>query len=487
MTASTPPVLLWFRSDLRLADNPALCAAVATGAPIIPVFILDEQTPGLRPYGGAARWWLHHSLAALAASLSRLGLNLLLRRGPAAQILAKLADETGAAALFWNRLYDPASRNRDEAIKSAHKSAGRRVESFNAALLAEPWEVKTGQGRFFQVFTPFWKAVKARGAPPAPLAPPQAPLPGVSGLAGDSLESWQLLPTSPDWAGGLRASWQPGEAGAHDRAKAFLDTTLTRYGLDRNRPDIAATSRLSPHLRFGEISPRQLWAATAFRAQGDIDTGGAEVFLREIGWREFAHHLLFHLPDMESTPLRSEFTGLPCRTAPDDLLAWQRGLTGYPIVDAGMRELWHTGWMHNRVRMIVGSLLVKHLLLPWKAGEDWFWDTLVDACPANNPASWQWVAGCGADAAPYFRIFNPVLQGEKFDPDGSYVRRWVPELKHLPEKFIHRPWEAPALILRECGVTLGRTYPHPLVALDEGRSRALAAFETIKKYNGEVA
>lgn len=466
------PTLVWFRQDLRLADNPALAAAVERGAPIIPLFILDEESPGIRPLGGAGRWWLHGSLEALARDLKKLGLTLVLKRGSASQIIERLVAEHGIGTIYWNRLYDPASRKRDEAIKSALKTQGRITESFNASLLFEPWQVKTKQGGSFQVFTPFWRAAQEQVRIARPLMAPDGPLPGKTGIDSDRLADWHLLPTKPDWAGGMRQAWTPGEEAARARANDFLDDRLDIYHQQRDRPDLDISSHLSPHLRFGEISPRQLWAATDHRTGGEITSGGAETFLRELGWREFCHHLLFHQDDIATTPLRPEFADFPWRDSPQDLHAWQKGLTGYPIVDAGMRQLWETGWMHNRVRMVVGSLLVKQLLLPWQSGELWFWDTLVDACPASNPASWQWVAGCGADAAPYFRIFNPVLQGEKFDPKGTYIRRWVPELRDVDDQFIHQPWKASRP---------PKAYPAPIVELAGSRARALDAYASTKK------
>jgi deoxyribodipyrimidine photo-lyase len=470
--STSAPTLVWFRQDLRLADNPTLIAAVRRGAPIIPLFILDEDSPGIRPIGGAARWWLHKGLEALRADLEKLGLHLVLRRGAAGPIIERLVEEQGVDAVYWNRLYDPASRRRDEAIKSTLKDQGRTVESFNSLLLFEPWQVKTKQGGPFQVFTPFWRAANEQVPIARPLLAPDGPLAGKTGVKSDTLADWHLLPSQPDWSGGLRSHWTAGEAAARDRANEFLDDRLDVYRQQRDRPDLDISSHLSPYLRFGEISPRQLWTATDHRTGGEITSGGAESFLRELGWREFCHHLLFHQEDLTSTPLRPEFAEFPWRHDADDLAAWQKGLTGYPIVDAGMRQLWATGWMHNRVRMVVGSMLVKQLLLPWQLGEQWFWDTLVDACPASNPASWQWVAGCGADAAPYFRIFNPILQGEKFDPKGSYVRRWVPELRDVDDQFIHQPWKAPRA---------AKAYPAPIVDLGSSRARALDAYASIKK------
>jgi deoxyribodipyrimidine photo-lyase len=470
------PVLVWFRQDLRVADNPALHAAAATGRPLLPVYILDDDAPGRWRPGGAARWWLHGALAALAAELARRGARLVLRRGPAARVLPELAAEAGAGAVYWNRCYEPWAIARDSALKTALKARGIAIESFNAALLFEPWELTTQGGTPFKVFTPFHKSTLKAPPRAAPLPAPAA-LNGVAAApAGEDLDAWALRPTRPDWAAGLRAAWTPGEAGAAAARRRVLDGPVADYARGRDLPGRALTSRLSPHLHAGDIGPRQIWHATLAREQ----TAGTASFLRELIWREFAYHLLYHFPTLPDEPLRPEFRAFPWAADAKLLTAWQRGRTGYPIVDAGMRELWATGWTHNRVRMIAASLLVKHLLQPWTAGAAWFWDTLVDADLANNSASWQWVAGCGTDAAPYFRVFNPVLQGLKFDGDGDYVRRWVPELAKLPDVWLHRPWEAPADVLAAAGVRLGRDYPAPIVDLNDGRARALAAFETIK-------
>ena len=475
------PSLLWFRQDLRLADNPALTAAAQAGGPLACVYLLDDETPGAWAPGGASRWWLHHALAALDAALRERGNRLLLRRGRAAEAIPALARETGAGAVFWNRCYEPFAVARDTALKSALQAAGHRVETSNAALLLEPWQVKTGGGEPFRVFTPFWRALQGLYEDAAP-SPAPGRLPPPAALAGERLDDWGLLPTRPDWAGGLRAAWSPGEAGAGARLGDFLAGALATYPVERDRPDLAGTSRLSPHLHFGEIGPRQVWHATrhAVAAAGRGEAA-AQKFLSELAWREFAHHLLFHFPSLPEANWRSAFDRVAWRDDPVALAAWQRGRTGYPIVDAGLRELWTTGWMHNRVRMIVASFLIKDLLLDWRQGEAWFWDTLVDADLANNAASWQWVAGSGADAAPYFRVFNPVLQGERFDPEGSYVRRWLPALAKLPKQVIHRPWEAEPALLRAAGVTLGRDYPERLVAHDTARLRALAAFKAVKQ------
>jgi deoxyribodipyrimidine photo-lyase len=468
------PVILWFRQDLRLADNPVL--AVAAEQPVLPVYVLED---GPRAPGGAARWWLHHSLAALAGSLAARGAPLVILRGEARVLIPRLAEEIGATEVHAGRQAEPHARSRDAETYAALAAAGRRLVLHRNALLHEPHRIRTGEGRPYGVYTPFSRAIFAslEGLPPS-LPAPDRLRPAAGAPAGATLASLGLLPAPPvpDWAAEFPAHWTPGEAGAQARLAAFLEHGLADYGQRRNLPGAAwGTSGLSPHLHLGEISPRQVWHAA--RAKGGA---GLETFLKEVVWREFSHHLLWHRPEMVDTPLRPEFAAFPWRADAALLRAWQRGRTGYPIVDAGMRQLWRTGWMHNRVRMIAASFLVKHLLQPWQAGEAWFWDTLVDADLANNCASWQWVAGCGADAAPYFRIFNPVLQGEKFDPDGAYVRRWCPELARLPDRFIHRPHEAPAAVLREACIVIGRDWPAPLVDLAEGRARALAAFAAIK-------
>jgi len=476
---STASAIVWFRQDLRLADNPALAAAAAHGGPVLPVYILEDGGPWAP--GGAARWWLHHSLAALSRDLKSLGAPLCLRSGEAEKILPQLVKEAGAGALFWNRCYEPRAVARDKALKADLSAAGIETKSFNGALLVEPWELKTGQGEPYKVFTPFWKALLAAGAPPQPLPRPKK-LDGVKGVASEALNEWELLPTQPDWAGGIRETWMPGEDGAAERLRDFLDAAAARYKGDRDRPDLAGTSRLSPHLHWGEISPRQVWQATRHAvAAGALNDSAAEAFLRQLGWRDFSHSLLFHWPDFPEKPWRGDFAAFPWQSDDEAFAAWCEGRTGYPIVDAGLRQLWATGWMHNRVRMIAASFLIKDLLISWQRGEAWFWDTLVDADLANNAAGWQWVAGCGADAAPYFRIFNPVSQGEKFDPKGRYVRQWVPEIAALPDDTIHQPWNASEDVLKKAGVTLGETYPHPIVDHKAARARALAGYEKVKQ------
>jgi deoxyribodipyrimidine photo-lyase len=476
--------LVWFRGDLRLADNPALAHAVARGGVVAPVFVLDDEDAGSWAPGGASRWWLHGSLSALDRDLRALGApGLILRRGPAEAVIADLVAATKATAVVWNRRYEPWAVARDSRIKARLRYGGVEVRSFNAALLCEPTALANQQGKPYQVFTPFWKGLRATVSVPQAIAAPTRLRTPADAPPSDALDSWALRPTRPDWAGGLDAAWTPGEAGAHARLRAFLDEALLAYRERRNLPGESGTSRLSPHLHFGEIGPWQVWRAAIAAAEaqtGDSSAPGVETFLSEVGWREFSAHLLFHFPTLPEAPLRPEFARFPWRSDRKALAAWKRGATGYPIVDAGMRELWATGWMHNRVRMVVASFLIKHLLLDWREGEAWFWDTLVDADLASNAASWQWVAGSGADAAPYFRIFNPITQGDRFDPDGAYVRRWVPELAALPDGLLHAPWTATALELASAGVRLGRDYPLPIVDHPAARARALEALATIK-------
>ncbi len=472
----TEPVLVLFRNDRRIADNGALAAAADSGRPVVAVFILDEDSPGVRPHGGASRWWLRHSLAALAAKLETLGLPLTLRRGSTATIVDELIAETGAGTVLWNRRYQPAGIAVDAALKHTLPERGVRADSFDGALLHEPSRLTTGTGGFYKVFTPFWNALASGHEPRDPIDAPEAIRRYGPDLFSERLDELVLLPSSPDWAGGLREAWTPGETGARALLDEFLDSGLAGYEDKRDLPTLAATSRLSPHLAHGEITPYQILAAL----RGAGASPGAAKFRKEIGWREFCGHLLFHNPDLASRNFQPAFDAFPWTDDNGAVRAWQAGRTGYPIVDAGMRELWLTGTMHNRVRMIAASFLTKHLLVDWRVGERWFWETLVDADPASNPANWQWVAGSGADAAPYFRIFNPVLQGEKFDPDGDYVRRFVPELARLPTRFLHKPWLAPVSALTEAGVMLGRDYPAPMVDHAKARERALAAYRNAR-------
>jgi len=485
MADRDPAAIVWFRRDLRLGDNAALTAALESGGPVVACYVHDECAAPAA--GGAARWWLHGSLVSLAARIRARGGRLILRSGRTADALARLAAETGAVTVDCMASADPREAALEDAVTRSLAEGGVELRRHRGELLFADRDVTTGDGRPYQVFTPFWKACLALEAPAAPLPEPDT-LGGAgefgdvaSRLASECLEDWRLLPRKPDWAEGFGTLWTPGEEGALVRLEAFLDE-LADYASLRDRPDRDGTSRLSPHLHFGELSPRTVWHAVEARAArpGGWDSG-ARAFLRELGWREFSSHLLRHWPDLPAEPFRPEFREFPWQDNDELLALWQRGETGYPIVDAGMRQLWQTGWMHNRVRMIVASFLVKDLLVPWQRGAAWFWDTLVDADAANNSASWQWVAGCGADAAPYFRIFNPVLQGRKFDPDGEYVRRWLPSLQSLPARHIHQPWAAPAEVLERGGVTLGRDYPLPIVDHGDARDRALAAYERIRR------
>jgi deoxyribodipyrimidine photo-lyase len=445
------PAIVWLRDDLRVADNPALDAAARRGLPVIVVYVLDDGSDGSRPLGAASRWWLHHSLASLANDLEAIGGRLTLRRGDAAAEITSLAEETHAGAIYWNRRYT-AARDTDADLKHALRARGLDVQSFQANLLFEPWTVTTGEGNPYKVFTPFWRACEERESPREPLvAPGHLASPGAL-PASDDLADWELLPTKPDWAGGLAERWEPGEASAHRTLEEFATSHLADYGR-RDEPAVEATSHLSPHLRFGEISPFQVW----HRLHGALDAkarANVGPFLRQLVWREFNWNILFHSPDVATKNIRPEFDEFPwAEPEQAGLDAWKRGETGIPLVDAGMRELWTTGYMHNRVRLVTASFLVKNLLVDWRIGEQWFWDTLVDADEANNPGNWQWVAGSGADAAPYFRVFNPELQAAKFDPGGEYRARW------LPDDELATP---------------------PIVDLAESRRAALAAYDVMR-------
>ena len=467
------PVLVWFRQDLRLADNPALSDAAKGGCPLLPVFILEQDMDSW-PWGQASRWWLHHSLTALEENLRQRGLPLLLDRGRPEEILARLINETGATVVHWNRRHEPWTVARDQAVKMSLESKGVQVHEHLGSLLVDPNFPTTGKGGPYQVFTPYWKKLMQtlRVDDPLPVPPVLA---GPSRLPeGVKLVDLQLRPTHP-WDAGLQDSWQPGEEGAQLGWNKFNQAALSGYDDSRNFPAISGTSQLSPHLHWGEISPRQVWC----EAQHVPEAGA---FLRQIVWREFAHHLLHHFPHTPEHPLRAQFRSFPWDGDPALLDAWQKGETGYPLVDAGMRQLWHTGWMHNRVRMVAASFLVKHLLLPWQDGARWFWNTLVDASLANNTFGWQWTAGCGADASPYFRIFNPVAQGKKFDKNGDYIRRWVPELAALPDKLIHEPWKAEQSVLAGHGILLGQSYPRPIVDHAIARQRALVSYQRMRKF-----
>ncbi len=476
------PVIMWFRQDLRLRDNPAFSSALKTKAPIVFVYIWSDDGSNQWPMGGASRWWLHQSLHALDAQLLKRGTALIIRRGDSLSSLKTLAQETSATAVYWNRRYDPHGRAADLQIKSTLLSMNIPVHEYNGTLLIDPDLLTNKTGHPYQVFTPFWRRYQtemfdiARNA-----VPTQLPSSGKR-LHSVSLETLNLEPTI-DWAKGIRATWTPGETDALRRLKTFIRTQCVSYEHGRNRPDQNHTSQLSPYLCFGEISPKTIWHELTAQLGSDREKAfhvSAQAFLRQLTWRDFAYHLLYHYPQIPTQPLRAKFNRFRWNENAQSLASWQRGLTGYPFIDAGMRQLWTTGWMHNRVRMITASFLTKHLLQPWQRGAEWFWDTLVDADLANNSMGWQWVTGCGADAAPYFRIFNPITQGIKFDPNGNYIRQWVPELGTLPIPWIHQPWEAPPLLLAEHQVSLGVTYPYPIVNHPQARKRALETFTALQ-------
>lgn len=472
-------IIIWFRQDLRREDNPALHSAYEEGAKILPVFIEDEETPGDWSRGAASKWWLHHSLKSLNDSLSD---KLNLYSGKPQDILPDLIKETGADAIYWNRCYEPWRKERDKKIKKALEDDGVEVKSFKAGLIWEPWTISTKQDTPYKVFTAFYK----NGCLPA--GEPDRPLPAPDRLtyhdrlsSALKLEELKFIPEK-DWYKKIEKYWSVGEDHAQKALRHFIKNDVDEYNTMRDRPGVEGTSRLSPHLHFGEISARTAWhEVRKHQHMGKGSNKDSDVFLSELGWREFSYNLLYHFEDrITDKPLNEKFENFPWQQNKNALKAWKEGKTGYPIVDAGMRQLWETGWMHNRVRMIVASFLIKDLMVHWSEGEKWFWDCLVDADLANNSASWQWVAGCGADASPFFRIFNPVLQGEKFDPKGEYVSEWCPELSKLPNKYIHKPWEADDETLDKAGVKLGETYPRPIVDHSEARDEALTAYKKLK-------
>lgn len=466
--------IVWFRRDLRLDDNPALKQACSDHDDVIPLYIFDPEAEGRWAPGGASRWWLHHSLRALSENLSRRGSRLTLAAGDSGRVLHRMLKVAGAQAVYWNRVYEPAFVERDSQIKASLRSEGFTAKSHASALLFEPWEMLKADKTPYLVFTPFWKQMQKRWTPPSACTTPTSIPPPDSWPDTCQIDDLKLLPKL-DWADEFADRWEPGEAAGLSRLRIFVDETVSGYEQGRDRPGESGTSRLSPHLHFGEISPGQV--VRALDEAGQLPSGkGRWSFLREIAWREFSAHLLFHYNSLPERPLKDQFQSFPWRDPADyaaDLRAWQQGQTGIPMVDAGMRELWRTGWMHNRVRMIVASFLTKNLLIPWQEGARWFWDTLVDADLANNTAGWQWTAGCGADAAPYFRVFNPVLQGQKFDPAGDYVRQWCPELADRPDRELHAP-----VGQKESGASTA------IVDLKASRQRALAAYEEIKRGSG---
>jgi len=472
-------ILLWFRQDLRLRDNAALAAALNKGYSVFPVFIHDEKGQGNWAPGGASRVWLHATLRDLNDTLQTHGLRLILRKGDWRKILMELLEETGACGVYWNRCYEPSTIRRDSDLKSDLKKAGYEVKSFCSSLLFEPQEVANKQGKPFQVYTPFWKTVSRKPVQdPVEVDLRKLRLPERYPATG-KWEDLGLLPGKLDWGEKIMKHWEVGEDAALRRLRHFISRAVEEYGKDRDFPAIEGTSRLSPYLHWGSIGPRQIWKE--IHDEDLQDTSGGQIYLKELVWREFAYHVLFHFPKTPEHPLRSDFDDFPWEENEEIFAKWCCGQTGYPIVDAGMRQLWEEGWMHNRVRMVVASLLVKHLLHSWRRGALWFWDTLVDADLASNTLGWQWSGGCGADAAPYFRIFNPIIQGKKFDTDGAYVRKYVPELAKLPDAVLHCPWEADVSVLEEAGVVLGENYPKPIIEHSEGRDRALKALEQNKK------
>ncbi len=474
---SNSPILVWFRRDLRTSDNPALNAAAKSGAPVIPLYILNNKPEPWQP-GGASSWWLEGSLTRLDEDLRLINSRLILRRGDPIEILLDLAITTRAQALFFTRLYEPNAVNEEKNVAACFSKNGLDCRRFGGSVLFEPEEIKSKTGKPFKVFTPFYKACLAAVQTEKPLSKPVDLVPPLQWPDSDQLSSWKLRPSAPNWAMGLQRHWSPGSIAAKIRLKAFVANNIAKYDKDRDRPDRQGTSALSPHLHFGEISPREIhYFICCSNRSGRSTTVGSTAFLREIFWREFSQHSLWHWPHIVEFPFKNDFKTFPWRQDNHDLISWKRGMTGYPIVDAGMRQLWETGWMHNRVRMIVASFLTKDLLVSWQEGARWFWDTLVDADLANNTASWQWVAGTGADASPYFRIFNPILQGLKFDPTGDYVRQWVPEISKLSNKFIHTPWKSGECI---------EAYPEPIVEHRAARQRALQAYHSLKKHSNSL-
>ena len=471
------PVIVWLRQELRLKDHPALAAAGANSRPVILCFIRNTATD--RPWlpGAASCWWLHHSLREISQKVQNAGGKIVLRSGNPAEEITNIAIESGASAVYWTNAIEPSDRKDELLLRAELEKNAIGSEGFEGNLLFDPAEIKSQSGTPFRVFTPFWKNCLKAQASMRAVQQSSMPVFSQTALESESLDSWNLLPERPNWAKQFDSVWQPGEDGGQAALSNFVHRAPD-YEQDRNYPAKDNTSRLSPYLHFGNISAAQAFAATN---QQNLTSEGALSFQRELGWREFCAHLLFHFPQMPEKSFRPEFSKFPWIEDDNALADWQKGCTGFPIVDAGMRQLWQTGWMHNRVRMVAASVLVKHLLVHWKHGQQWFWDTLVDADLASNSAGWQWVAGCGADAAPYFRVFNPVLQGQKFDPDGDYIKQWVPELMDLPKKYLHTPWLAPAEVLKDANLEIGKDYPAPLIQPDAGRKRALDALAQLKK------
>lgn len=473
MMGETPATtaIIWFRNDLRLADNAALLKA-CQHENVIPLYIFDENAG--RKLGSAKKLWLHHALQNLIRNLRAIGAELILRSGDEKTVLENVIVQSKADAVYWNRRYEPNTIDKDTALKRSLKDNNIKVKSFRGHLLHEPNQLTTKAGTPFRVFTPFWKTLDATIEIQAPYPAPQAMPSGIDGLATIGLKELALSPTKPDWSDGITDRFIPGETAAQSILTEYLDNDVVNYKAHRDFPALDATSKLSPYLTFGEISPRQIWHASE-------GVSGAQPFRRQLAWRDFSYHLLFHNPDLDENNFNNAFDDFQWDQNNALFAIWRTGKTGYPIVDAGMRELWQTGYMHNRVRMIVASFLTKHLLIDWRKGEKWFWDTLVDADPANNTAGWQWVAGSGADASPYYRIFNPIIQGKKFDSDGEYVKKYVPELKNLDPKYIHAPWETPQDVLKSISLELGRDYPKPIIEHSFARNRALKTYDQMKQ------
>lgn len=474
--------ICWLRRDLRLADNPALTYATHHAATVVPVYIHSPQQEDPWQPGAASRWWLHHSLQSLADALVERGNRLIIRCGNSLEEIQALIEDTGATLVTWNRLYEPACIARDTQMKRMLRDANIEAHSDNGALLFEPWQIHTKQHTPFKVFTPFWRTCQIQLAQSStPVAAPEQIAATSQQVTSLTLDELELLPRIK-WDAGLARQWQAGEQQAHRKLQQFIDHHIHDYASQRDLPALSGTSSLSPHLHFGEISPRQILAAINVNGLGGAAAQSADIYIKELGWREFAHHLLYHFPHTTIQPLDVRFENFPWQHDEASLQAWQKGMSGIPLVDAGMRELWHTGWMHNRVRMIVASFLCKNLQINWTQGARWFWDTLVDADLASNTLGWQWTAGCGADAAPYFRVFNPVLQAQRFDPDAAYIRNWVPELGALPNRWINAPWTAPEKELTKAGIKLGQHYPQPMVDLAASREHALQAYSQIKSH-----
>ncbi|MBT7110436.1 MAG: deoxyribodipyrimidine photo-lyase [Proteobacteria bacterium] len=476
-TVMKSPVIVWLRQELRLKDHPALEAAGANGRPVILCFIRNTATDRSWLPGAASCWWLHQSLREISQKVQNAGGKIVLRSGNPAEEITKISIESGASAVYWTNAIEPSDRKDELLLRAELEKNAIGSEGFEGNLLFDPSEIKSQSGTPFRVFTPFWKNCLKTRVKMRTVQKSSMPVFSQNSLKSESLDSWNFFPKRPNWAREFNSVWQPGEDGGQAALSNFVGRA-TDYEQDRNYPAKDNTSRLSPYLHFGNISAAQAFSATD---QQNLTNEGALSFQRELGWREFCAHLLIHFPQMPEKSFKPEFSEFPWIEDYNALAAWQKGCTGFPIVDAGMRQLWQTGWMHNRVRMVAASVLVKHLLVHWKHGQQWFWDTLVDADLASNSAGWQWVAGCGADAAPYFRVFNPVLQGQKFDPDGNYIKQWVPELMDLPKKYLHTPWLAPAEVLKNANLDIGKNYPAPLIEPDVGRKRALNALAQLKK------